>query len=117
MFEDLAVFIVAAWIISFILLCLGLLFLFFGDNNSLPLIISALIFFLAIVFMAIKFADTDVLSIVGYFSIPFGIFAAVFDSIRLLQYFFIVIGLIINYLSVFAVISLITQIFRKLFNS
>jgi hypothetical protein len=116
MFDGLVYVIVAAWGINFVLLCLALYFLFSSGYNFLSLIIAAVIFLFAIVYHATKNSSERVLENIGHFSFPIALFGAIYDSSLFGAYFFFVIGLIVNYLSVFAIVNLIYKILTKVFS-
>lgn len=107
--------IVAAFIVEFFISCLGAYYLFSKHYSVFSLIIAAIVFLAIVFYVANKFADGSVILAFGYSSLPFSVFATVFDSSIIYEYFFLAGGLIINYLSIFAVINSVHKILGKIF--
>jgi hypothetical protein len=113
--NTLVFFVLAVLIIEFALFCLAIYYLFTKDYHSFLFVVSAVIFSSIVFFVANRFAAGSIFSAMGYCSLPFGAFAGVFGSNLILNYFVIAVGVVINYLSVFAIVNSIHKILGKMF--
>jgi len=91
---------------------LAIYFLFSKDYSSLTLITAAIIFLSGIIYRVAKSSDGNVYRKITEFSLPFGLLSFIFPF-----YLFIAIGLIMNYLSLFAIVNTAYIILKKIFIS
>ncbi len=102
----------ASFIIAFSPFCLAIYFLYSKDYSSLTLITSAIIFLSCIIYHVAKSSGRNVFRKIFDFSLPFGLLDFLFPF-----YLFTAIGLIMNYLSVFAIVNTAYKILKMIFIS
>ena len=116
MFDGLVGIIIIGWIINFILLCSALYFFFSNNYGYLSLFVTFIIFISAIIYCSVKPSDRSVMESISLFSFPVGFFSGIFEFGFVTDYLFFLIGLSVNFLSLFAVVNLIYIILRTAFN-